>query len=107
MFSFGDTRAFVVGARQDCVVSSPCAAPGASHLCEADTVLFSGIYQKHGGQRLIPSEIEVVLLREYRVEELTEALIRCGSRALKLFRSSQCAFLASSGCSLIEARADA
>jgi len=70
-------------------------------------ILFSGTYLKRRGETLIETETEELLLREYDVDEIAEALISCGFRNLKLLRSSELAFLINSGCTLIDARADA
>jgi hypothetical protein len=79
----------------------------ASRLRNPDAILFSGTYLKRRGEMLISTEIEELILREYHVDEIAEALTVCGFRDLKLLRSSELAFLINSGCTLIEARADA
>ncbi len=73
----------------------------------ADSVRFTGLYEKRRGGHVIDTEHEELILRMYSVERVVEELTMCGFRSIVVSTVSEKPFLSESGCTLIEARADA
>jgi hypothetical protein len=79
----------------------------ASRSTRLDTICYSGTYTRHHGTRVVETEAEELLLRLYDPENISVALANCGLKTTKVSGASELAFLAASGCTLVEARADA
>lgn len=79
----------------------------ASRSNTPDTICYSGTYTRHYGTRVVGTEAEELLLREYDPQRLSAQLLACGLKTTAVSGASELSFLAASGCTLIEARADA
>lgn len=77
----------------------------ASRSTGPDTICYSGTYTKRHGARVIETEAEELLLRLYDAEQLSAELASCGFKATTVSGAGELAFLAESGCTLVEARA--
>lgn len=78
-----------------------------SRSTRPDTICYSGTYTRRQGTRVAETEAEELLLRLYDSQKLSAALSNCGFKITATSSASDLAFLAESGCTLIEARADA
>jgi SAM-dependent methyltransferase len=79
----------------------------ASRSIRPDTICYSGEYTRHDGSRIVETEAEELLLRQYDPQWVSEQLLACGFKTTKVSGASELAFLAESDCTLVEARADA
>jgi SAM-dependent methyltransferase len=79
----------------------------ASNSKRSDTICYSGTYTRRLGDRVIETEVEELVLRLYDAEQLSAELASCGFKTTAVGDQSALAFLAESGCTLVEARADA
>jgi SAM-dependent methyltransferase len=79
----------------------------ASRSLAGDTIRYSGTYSRRQGMQTIETESEELLLRIYAPERITDELEACGFSGTIVAGASDHAFLAESGCLLVEARAGA
>jgi SAM-dependent methyltransferase len=79
----------------------------ASRAKAASTICYSGIYTKRRGAHIVETETEELTLRLCDSQSVRTELARCGFNAVEVSTASDLAFLAGSGCALVEARADA
>jgi len=79
----------------------------ATQSTRSDTICYSGTYTRRHGARIIETEVEELVLRLYDAEQLSAELASCGFKTTTVADQSALAFLAESGCTLVEARADA
>jgi hypothetical protein len=78
-----------------------------SEAASPDSVRFSGRYEKRAVDRVLGTEREELILRMYRAEHLVQELATCGFRSMRVSTAYDLPFLAESGCTLVEASADA
>jgi len=79
----------------------------ASRVASAELLCYSGTYTKRAGYRVVETETEELVLRPYAPSRLMAMLAACGFTVAKAADESDLTFLANSGCTLIEAIADA
>jgi SAM-dependent methyltransferase len=84
-----------------CSINYSCVA---SRSTEAGTITYSGTYTKSHGAHVVDTEVEELVLRLYDTQRVIEELATCGFKASTVKRASDLAFLAESGCTLVEAR---
>jgi hypothetical protein len=70
-------------------------------------ICFSGQYDKRAGGIVVGTEREELVLRMYGVEHIVQELATAGFRCMAVSTASDLPFLAESGCTLVEASADA
>jgi SAM-dependent methyltransferase len=78
----------------------------ASRSTIPDTICYSGTYLRRQGTRTVETEFEELVLRLYDTQRVMAELAACGFEATTVSGASDSAFLAESGCMLVEARAD-
>lgn len=76
----------------------------ASRSSRPDTICYAGTYTRHHGTRVVATEAEELLLRLYDPRWVSAELLACGFETTKVSGASELAFLADSGCTLVEAR---
>ena len=70
-----------------------------------DTICYFGTYLRRQGSRDIETESEKLVLRLYDIPRITAELAVCRFETTRVSGASDLAFLAESGCMLVEARA--
>ena len=79
----------------------------ASRSTTPDTICYSGRYSRRKGAHTVETEDEELVLRLYDSQRITAELAVCGFKATTVSGASDLAFLAESGCTLVEAHTDA
>lgn len=79
----------------------------ASRSTTPDTICYSGTYSRHQGAHTVDTEAEELVLRLYDSRRIIAELAACGFKATTVSGASDLAFLAGSGCTLVEAHTEA